>query len=481
MIVRPLPHQPGSAGTAGSGLALARSALSDAATAERRSATLGWLADRARERPMTVRRTPLDELDGWRSDPATGTIRHHTGRFFSVEGVEVRVDGGAVPCWRQPMLNQPEIGILGILTRTVDGVAQFLLQAKVEPGNPRGYQLSPTVQATRSNYTGVHNGRPVRYLQHFLQRGGHRVIADVRQSEQGAWFLQKRNRNMIVEVGAQVGAEAGFRWFTLAEIHHLLAVENIVNMDSRTVLSCLPVGVDAVPARDRFTAALQASMARTDGRHDMMTVLSAVTEARTSTETRTRPVPLRETTGWIRRDGRIRHESGAFFEVVGVDVRAAGREVDGWSQPMFAARGRGLAAFVVNETSGVLHVLVQLRAEPGLVDVVELAPTVQCTPATLQSLPALPAPPLLDLVEKAPAADVRFDCVMAEEGGRFLDTETRYTVVETTDPAEPPGYLWVTVGQLQELLRHSHYLNVQARSLVTCLHSLSTPAPRRTL
>ncbi|RUQ02199.1 NDP-hexose 2,3-dehydratase, partial [Microbacterium sp. HSID17254] len=98
-----------------------------------------------------------------------------------------------------------------------------------------------------------------------------------------------------------------------------------------------------------------------------------------------------------------------------------------------------------------------------------------------QSLPALPAPPLLDLVEKAPAADVRFDCVMAEEGGRFLDTETRYTVVETTDPAEPPGYLRVTVGQLQELLRHSHYLNVQARSLVTCLHSLSTPAPRRKL
>ncbi|MFH4268324.1 NDP-hexose 2,3-dehydratase family protein, partial [Acinetobacter baumannii] len=72
---------------------------------------------------------------------------------------------------------------------------------KVEPGNCNGLQLSPTVQATRSNYTRVHQGRAVPYLEYFVDARKHRVIADVRQSEQGSWFFQKRNRNMIVDVG----------------------------------------------------------------------------------------------------------------------------------------------------------------------------------------------------------------------------------------------------------------------------------------
>ncbi|MFI7121222.1 NDP-hexose 2,3-dehydratase family protein [Amycolatopsis sp. NPDC049868] len=458
--------------------ALARSALADVATEARRTTTLDWLAERNRRQPMTVERVDLDDLEGWATDPATGTIHHESGRFFSIEGIEVRVENGAVSRWRQPIIDQPEVGVLGILTRTDDGVARFLLQAKAEPGNPGGHQLSPTVQATRSNYTRVHKGRSVPYLEHFLERGRHRVVADVRQSEQGAWFRRKRNRNMVVEVGPEVEEQDGFRWFTLAEIHHLLAVENVVNMDSRTVLSCLALGTDAVPALGRFAAAFQASVARIDGVNEMTAVLSAVTEARTSIEVSTSPVPLNETTGWHRRDGLIRHESGAFFEIVGVAVRASGREVDGWSQPMFAARGEGLAAFLVHEKQGVLHVLLQLRAEPGLVDTVELAPSVQCTPATVRSLRDLPAPPFFDVVEGASAPDIRFDCVMSEEGGRFLGTETRYVIVEADVPAVPPGYLWVTVGQLQELLRHSHYLNVQARSLFACLQSLSTPSAR---
>lgn len=31
----------------------------------------------------------------------------------------------------------------------------------------------------------------------------------------------------------------------------------------------------------------------------------------------------------------------------------------------------------------------------------------------------------------------------------------------------------MTVQQLTGLLRHSHYVNIQARSLIACLHSLA--------
>ncbi|MFL4945785.1 NDP-hexose 2,3-dehydratase family protein, partial [Streptomyces sp. MMS24-I31] len=43
---------------------------------------------------------------------------------------------------------------------------------------------------------------------------------------------------------------------------------------------------------------------------------------------------------------------------------------------------------------------------------------------------------------------------------------------EDDDAYEDTDHRWVTLHQLTVLLRHSHYLNVQARSLVACLRSL---------
>jgi oxidase EvaA len=71
---------------------------------------------------------------------------------------------------------------------------------------------------------------------------------------------------------------------------------------------------------------------------------------------------------------------------------------------------------------------------------------------------------------------IRYEALHSEEGGRFLNAESRYLIVEADDrlPYDiPADYNWLTVGQLTDLLRHGHYVNVQARTLVTCLKSLS--------
>ncbi len=120
-----------------------------------------WLADVERRSRLTVERADLAGLAGWVDDGAS--IRHASGKFFAVEGIEVSRPESPVGTWRQPILNQPEVGILGLLVRFADGVLHVLLQAKVEPGNAGGLQLSPTVQATRSNYTSVHGGSAVRF------------------------------------------------------------------------------------------------------------------------------------------------------------------------------------------------------------------------------------------------------------------------------------------------------------------------------
>ncbi|MFD4375001.1 NDP-hexose 2,3-dehydratase family protein [Streptomyces sp. NPDC058486] len=440
-----------------------------------------WFAGHARRAYTRIERVGLDELDGWVTDPATGDLGHHTGRFFTVHGLAVEHPGAAVPQWTQPIILQPEIGILGLLVSRIDGVLHALVQAKVEPGNANGLQVSPTVQATRSNYTRVHQGLAVPYVEHFLD--AHRrpgVLADVRQSEQGSWFYRKRNRNMVVELPEPVEARDGFRWLTIGQIHELLGREDTVNMDARTVLSCLPftgpeADDDSDPDPDPFRRALRRSGDPAgDSLHTMEELLGWITDRRAGHDLAVRRIPLDRLTGWTRDKDRIRHDDGAFFDVIGVRVEAGGREVRQWNQPMIEPVGRGVIAFLVRRIDGVLHVLVHARVEPGFTDVVELGPTVQCVPESYTGLPDGALPRFLDAVLDAAPGAVRYDTVLSEEGGRFHRALNRYLVVEAPDDLDTvsPAHRWVTLHQLSDLLRHSHYVNVQARSLIACLHSL---------
>ncbi|MFD9043707.1 NDP-hexose 2,3-dehydratase family protein [Streptomyces bottropensis] len=421
-----------------------------------------WLADRARVNRQRVEPIPFSALTGWDFDPDTGDLRHHTGRFFRVRGLRVRPGGpDGPPGWSQPVIDQPEIGVLGILARTVDGVRHFLLQAKAEPGNVNGVQLSPTVQATRSNYTRVHRGGSVRYLEYFTDRRGRgRILADVLQSEQGAWFWRKRNRNMIVEVDDDVPAHDDFRWLTLPEIRTLLHQDNLINMDARTVLSCLP---PERPAGGRRAL------------HSATELSSWFTEAKTRCELTADVVPLAGITGWRRTPTEIACDGGGRFRIIAVDVTAPHREVPSWTQPMLAPCARGLAALLYREFDGVPHFLAQAQAQEGCLDRLEIGPTVHCVPTESAGLPPAERPPYLDVFEALSPRRIRYDRVQSEEGGRFFAAENRYVIAELDEdfPAQvPPRFCWMTLGQLKELVRHSHYVNIEARTLVACAEAL---------
>jgi len=427
-----------------------------------------WLDACRLDQTIRVERRSLEELDNWSVDPATGNIGHSSGRFFTVEGVEVNNHDGSIRHWEQPIINQPEVGIQGLLVKEFDGVLHCLMQAKVEPGNFGGVQLSPTVQATRSNYTGVHGGRTVPYVPYFQAGARHRVVCDVRQSEQGAWCYRKHNRYKIVHVTDPVEVLDGFCWLTVRQLHELLAVPDLMNWASRSVLACLPFSGDtvtAVPGPETGDAALP-----------MAEVLSWITEVRCRSDVEMRLIPLRDAGLWSMRDGAIEHESGCFFRVAGFEVWAGRREVAHWSQPMLEAPSLGLNGLLVKRINGVLHAYLHARVEAGFVDVVELGPTVQCTPDNYSWLPAAARPPLMDTLLSAPADRIRFDVIHSEEGGRFYHARNRYLVVELDDDYPLPehgDYRWMSLRQLGILIRHSHYVNVQARSLLACVRGLA--------
>lgn len=452
--------------------------------------TLAWLAHRGAEQRLEVSRIPFSAMDRWAFHPEDGRLAHDSGQFFSIEGLHVRTNFGWRRDWVQPIIVQPEIGFLGLIVREVDGVLHVLVQAKAEPGNINAVQLSPTVQATRSNYTGVHNGSKVRFIEYFNGTRPSRILVDVLQSEQGAWFLRKRNRNMVVEVFEDLVEHPNFRWLSVAGIREMLHHNNLVNMDLRTVLACIPTGVDHSVA-DNILMGYPENAFQTRLRHSFIgagtpaykinQLLSWIADVRTRREfvQRTRPLADIECSGWVRNDDGIEHRENKYFNIFAVTVTTSDREVKSWMQPILSPANHGLLALLVKNIGGTLHALVQLRTEAGSLDVAELAPTVHCQPDNYTDAPDEFQPAYLDFALNAPQSQIRYDAWQSEEGGRFYRNENRYMLIEvpeTFDDSATPDHRWMTFDQITYLLGHSHYVNIQLRSIIACASAIYTGA-----
>lgn len=188
---------------------------------------------------------PLNAMESWHCKE--DVICHSTGRFFSIKPYcferQMIVTGEYVKSWCQPVISQPEIGFLGFLTFIDDGLLKFIVQMKIEPGNEGYIQLSPTIQATKSNFEQVHGGKEPNFLRYFKDVGANSmVLYDQIQSEQGSRFFRKRNRNMLVyseNIDEGQMDKERFVALTLLDLKNLMQIDNVVNMDTRTVLSNL--------------------------------------------------------------------------------------------------------------------------------------------------------------------------------------------------------------------------------------------------
>lgn len=444
---------------------------------------LDWVVERRESTAVHIEKTTFDKLDKWLFDDEAGTLRHETGRFFSIDGIRVRTNYGTVPEWTQPIINQPEVGYLGIITREIEGALYFLMQAKVEPGNIDRVQVSPTLQATKSNYSQVHKGKGQEFLRYFLDRHQNRVLFDQLQSEQGARFLKKRNRNIIILVDEDVPHDENYQWMTLRQIKLLLQQDNIVNMDTRTVVSGIPYGETYGDINEDLAAFLnRGSESQPFGRELLKSMidprasvdsidqlLAWFTDIKQQHELEVFKVPLDELDSWSIAPDGIVHAEGKYFRVIPVDISVEGREVENWCQPMVQPCDDGLIAFIVRSIHGVMHVLVQAKLECGNFDVMEFAPTVQCLTGRIQDPATVP---FLQYVLDAAPSQIRYDQLLSEEGGRFYREQNRNIIVEAdgTFPVDvPPTFRWLTLNQLATFLKFNNYLNIQARSLISTL------------
>ena len=408
---------------------------------------INWLKERQKSVYFEVKEIPLSDLDEWHYDDEQGSWVHHTGKFFSIKGIEVKTDFGGVKHWTQPIINQPEIGILGILSKKIDGKRKYLMQAKMEPGNINILQLSPTVQATKSNYSQIHKGKKPNYLEYFMNPANSKILIDNLQFEQGGRFYRKLNRNILMDVEDNIPVLEDYCWMTSEEIGLLLNIDNMVNMDSRSVLSCmLKKDADDHPVNTNSY------------------ILNWLSEFKARYNLETKWIALDKLEDWHFGSDCIEHKNKKYFSIVGVETRACNREVKSWKQPILKETNLGLSGFIIKEINKTIHYLVQVIVEAGKSSV-KFAPTVQCSDYKNRCDSVKYLNHLLN------AGEILYDKIQSEEGGRFYHFQNRNMIVQIEDDIEVgDNFIWVTYNQIIDLITYDNF-NIEARTLMACWNS----------
>lgn len=433
---------------------------------------LAWVSQRNAEAAVEIRRIDLPSCAPWLYDHSEGCIRSSDRSFFTITGCQ----GAGVS---QPIILQEEIGYLGLICREFNGVMHFLMQAKIEPGNVNCVQLSPTIQATKSNFTQRHGGNRPPYLDYFLAASRYGLVVDQIQSEQSSRFYKKRNRNIIIRVEEDVPLLPSHRWMTLGQIKRLMREDNMVNMDTRTVLSCIPYAklrlspMELLALSDGFQdKPLFRSVFLGAEKNRLPQIYQYINDQKMFAEARRGLVPLHELTDWEMANGELVCTHPYPFKVVFCDIAIEGREVRRWSQPLFEANGIATFGLICCEDGGLLKFLVRAAPEVGCFDGLELGPSIQQEAAgRFQGEDAVTS----FFWERLEAGQgVMFDHLLSEEGGRFYHEQNRNVLLRVKReelPELPEGYFLLDYRTLNELVQVNNTLNIQLRNLLSLLEA----------
>ena len=309
------------------------------------------------------------------------------------------------------------------------------MQAKIEPGNVNCVQISPTIQATKSNFTRAHGGKMPAYLEYFEHSDKYDVIYDQIQSEQSARFYKKRNRNIIIKVDEEIEVLPSHRWMTMKQIKALMRIDNLVNMDTRTVLAGIPFiihgisDLDVNKLKDYFVdIPLYNSLFKTSPMNSLTALYQKINNYKMFQEVVVTTVPLNQLVDWKVDDYGIICKKQADFMVRYYDIEISGREVRKWIQPLFKAIGNATFGLLTKVEDGTRKFLVKIKPEIGSFDRIEIGPSVQWEPShylyndnQIDSLFRKHIEDNIGIMNKV---------ILSEEGGRFYHEQNFNYVIE---------------------------------------------------
>ena len=171
--------------------------------------------------------------------------------------------------------------------------------------------------------------------------------------------------------------------------------------------------------------------------------------------------------------GNITHDSGGFFEVIGVKVsNTFDREVgkNGWTQPMIGKNPGGILGSLMKRINGVAHYLLQAKAEPGNIGKLQLSPTLQATTSNLLKAHGGIRPKFSEYFDEPKNAKIIYAKWQSEDGGRFHLKSNYNMIVEVDEDLNiPDSFIWVTLYQIKQLLKIENFVGPHIRGIISYL------------
>lgn len=178
-----------------------------------------------------------------------------------------------------------------------------------------------------------------------------------------------------------------------------------------------------------------------------------------------------------RRDekGNIRHKSGQFFGIEGARIVSGGlREVASWDQPIYTQPEGGILAMVARETPGRgVEFLLQAKAEPGNIGILQFCPSIQCTWSNIKQAHQGRRPPLVEVLIAEFGVRTIYRAQHNEEGGRFWQKSNDNVVAFLDDEGVITTSLemfhWASFSQIKELALMDNILSPFVKTILAPL------------
>ena len=173
--------------------------------------------------------------------------------------------------------------------------------------------------------------------------------------------------------------------------------------------------------------------------------------------------------------GNIEHESGGFFEVIGVKAsNTFDREVGkkGWTQPMIAKNPGGILGIIMKRINDIPHYLLQAKAEPGNIGKLQLSPTLQATTSNLLKAHGGAKPLFAEYFDEENNPKIIYAKWQSEDGGRFHLKSNYNMIVEVKEDEElkiPDSFIWVTLYQIKQLMKIENFVGPHVRGIISYL------------
>jgi len=173
--------------------------------------------------------------------------------------------------------------------------------------------------------------------------------------------------------------------------------------------------------------------------------------------------------------GNISHESGGFFQIIGVKAsNTFDREVGkkGWTQPIIAKNPGGILGIIMKKINGIPHYLLQAKAEPGNIGKLQLSPTLQATTSNLLKAHGGAKPLFAEYFDEENNPKTIYAKWQSEDGGRFHLKSNYNMIVEVKEDEElelPDSFIWVTLYQIKQLMKIENFVGPHVRGIISYL------------